>query len=135
MIPDFNGSYFRMNQQPLVEKSFLALPSFLAGVCLGLNNFLLGLISDEGLSSAYIFSFGALVFGIIYRVNDMLQTKVKYGKLWRLESSNLFIRNEDGNIKLNKSNAFGLILRTSINMCFQATTMLALQYAKKSGLN
>lgn len=28
------------------EKKFLALPSFFAGICLGLNNFLLGLISD-----------------------------------------------------------------------------------------
>ena len=53
-------------QEP--EKKFLVLPSFCAGVCLGLNNFLLGMISDTGIPAAYIFSVGSLLFPLTYRI-------------------------------------------------------------------
>ena len=40
---------------------FLVVPSFLAGVCLGTNNFFLGYISNLGLKAAFEFSLGALI--------------------------------------------------------------------------
>lgn len=50
------------------EKKFLVVPSFTAGVCLGMNNFLLGMISDTGIPAAYIFSVGSLLFPLILRL-------------------------------------------------------------------
>ena len=41
----------------------------LAGVFLGLNNFMLGMISDIGLGAAYIFSLGALIFTFTIRTS------------------------------------------------------------------
>ena len=97
---------------------FLALPSFFAGVCLGLNNFLLGMISDKGISSAFIFSFGALMFAVIYRVRELILHKRKYGIFWNYQDSNLFVRKQDGTFQFNQTNVIGLILRASINMAF-----------------
>lgn len=57
-----------INTEVKPEKKFLALPSFLAGICLGLNNFLLGLISDQGISGAYIFSVGAINFAASFKL-------------------------------------------------------------------
>ena len=47
---------------------FLFIPSLLAGLLLGFNNFLLGLISEQGISAAYIFALGAIVFTISYKI-------------------------------------------------------------------
>lgn len=54
------------------EKKFLVLPSLIAGVCLGLNNFLLGLISHTGIPAAYIFSVGSLLFPLLYRISQAI---------------------------------------------------------------
>ena len=55
---------------PPEEKKFLPIPSLGAGLCLGLNNFLLGLIADQGISSLYIFSVGALIMVTLYRTAE-----------------------------------------------------------------
>ena len=49
-------------------KQFLVVPSILAGILLGINNFLLGLISDIGIGAAFIFSLGAIIFTFNFRI-------------------------------------------------------------------
>lgn len=47
---------------------FLVLPSFMAGVFLGINNFFLGFISELGLAAAFEFSLGALLVTSIVKL-------------------------------------------------------------------
>ena len=127
------------------EKKFLALPSFMAGICLGLNNFLLGLISDQGISGAYIFSVGAINFAASFKLLKALHQKKKTGKYWSVEDSNLFCLQEQNlqdklldapkRVVVNWMNVLGLILRVSVNITFQSTTMLAFMFAQKAGIN
>ena len=101
-----------------IEKRFLAFPSFLAGLSLGLNNFLLGLISDQGISSAYIFSVGAIYFAVSYRILKALLNKKKFGQYWRIQESNIFYENADNQICVNRHNVLGLFLRVFLNISF-----------------
>ena len=57
------------------EKKFLVLPSLMAGICLGFNNFMLGLISDLGVNAAYIFSLGALIYTIGIKFYQIIRLK------------------------------------------------------------
>ena len=77
MTSHFDYQYFddndnfalNMSIEDQSSRKFLIVPSLLAGVFLGVNNFLLGLISDIGLSAAYIFSLGAMIFTVTLRVS------------------------------------------------------------------
>ena len=64
------------NQAPL---KFLILPSFMAGVFLGINNFFLGFISGLGINAATEFSIGALVFTLGYKIIEALKMKAEHG--------------------------------------------------------
>ena len=76
----FDAQYFDDNDTFSLNKSiedyasrkFLILPSMFAGLFLGINNFLLGLISDIGLPAAFIFSLGALIFTFTIRLSQMM---------------------------------------------------------------
>lgn len=55
-----------------------------------MNNFLLGLISDQGIRSAFIFALGAINFAMSFRILQCLKNKKKIGKYWDIRKSNLF---------------------------------------------
>lgn len=110
------GFSYKISQKPCFLGSVLAVHSFLAGLFLGINNFLLGLISELGINGAFIFSLGALIFTITYKLLSALRNKKQYGRYWLVEESNL-LRLASNNIEINWINVFGLILRTAINIC------------------
>ena len=91
MFSHFDAQYFDDDYDTLVlntslnedaPKQFLIVPSILAGILLGINNFLLGLISDIGLRAAYIFSLGAIIFTVNFRIVQMIQSKKLRGYYW-----------------------------------------------------
>ena len=116
------------------ERKFLPVPSLISGLFLGLNNFLLGLISNKGISSLYIFSVGALIYCAIYRIFEAIQTKKRTGSYISLENSNIFIL-KDGKWSLNWVNFSGLILRSLLNISFQISLMMAFMFADRANLN
>jgi drug/metabolite transporter (DMT)-like permease len=65
----------------------------------------------------------------------LIKSKFLTGHFWKAEDSNFFKKDLQGNICLNKINVLGLIIRTCFTIMVQTSTMLALMYAKKSGLN
>jgi hypothetical protein len=52
------------------------------------------MISDIGVPAAYIFSVGALVFPIIYRIVEAVKQKYSTGKFWNVQDSNLFYKKQ-----------------------------------------
>ena len=72
------------------QLKFLPIPSLISGLCLGFNNFLLGLISNKGISSLYIFSVGALLYVGVYRLIEAVKNKIESGHFISFEKSNLF---------------------------------------------
>lgn len=70
-----------MKEEGLVESEgekplkFLILPSFMAGVFLGTNNFFLGFISDLGINAATLFSVGAFIFTLTYKFVEAIRMK------------------------------------------------------------
>ena len=71
------------------------MPSLIAGILLGFNNFLLSLISDLGIKSAYIFSLGAVGLSLSYQVIMMLKIKNDTGQYWSEKHSNLIYRGKN----------------------------------------
>jgi len=66
IIPE--GEQYDETENPFFQPKFLVLPSFLAGVCLGTNNFFLGFISNLGLKAAFEFSLGAFIVTLFIKV-------------------------------------------------------------------
>jgi len=64
---------------------------------LGINNFMLGTISELGLPAAFIFSLGAIIFSFGYRFQESIRNKRRYGVFWVAQNSNLFKIVEQGN--------------------------------------
>ena len=89
---------FREGNQDGAEEEkplkFLVLPSFMAGVFLGTNNFFLGFISDLGINAATLFSVGAFIFTVLYKFIEALRMKSKYGVYFPYEFSNFMFKNE-----------------------------------------
>lgn len=81
------------SEKPL---KFLILPSFMAGVFLGTNNFFLGFISDLGINAATLFSLGAFIFTLTYKLVEAIRMKLKHGVYFPYEFSNFFKKNEKG---------------------------------------
>ena len=101
-------------------KKFLFIPSLMAGVCLGLNNFLLGLISQLGISAAPIFSFGAFVFCSLWKSKQLIQKWVQGEKLFE----------EFSWVKVGL-----LLLRTVLNLLFQLSIIIGFHLARQAQLN
>jgi len=80
------------SEKPL---KFLILPSFMAGVFLGTNNFCLGFISELGVNAASLFSLGAFVFTTLYKLVEACRMKRKHGVYFPYEFSNFFKKNEN----------------------------------------
>ena len=78
-----------MGARPEEEKKFLVVPSFLAGVCLGTNNFFLSYISDLGIPAALEFSLGALIFCIFWKIGFAVRSKKRTGEYFPLDGSNM----------------------------------------------
>ena len=97
---------------------FLILPSFLAGVFLGTNNFFLGFISDLGINAATLFSLGAFIFTTGYKFIEALRMKAAHGKFFPYEFSNFMYRNESGTTSIKWKCALGLLIRTLFNISF-----------------
>jgi hypothetical protein len=57
----------------------------------------LGLISDQGISGAFIFSVGAINFALSYKLLKALDSKRKTGRYWNVEDSNLLRIKEKDN--------------------------------------
>ena len=73
---------------------FLVLPSFMAGVFLGTNNFFLGFISDLGINAATLFSVGAFIFTATYKFVEAIKMKKKHGVYFPYELSNFMYKND-----------------------------------------
>lgn len=116
------------------QLKFLPIPSLISGLCLGFNNFLLGLISNKGISSLYIFSVGALLYVGVYRLIEAIKNKIETGHFISFEKSNLFESNK-GVLKLKWVNVGGLILRSLLNISFQISLMMAFMFAERAHLN
>jgi len=66
----------------------------MAGVFLGTNNFFLGFISDLGINAATLFSLGAFVFTVGYKVVEAIRMKKNHGVYFPYEFSNHFYKND-----------------------------------------
>ena len=112
------------------EKKFLIFPSFMAGVCLGTNNFFLSYIAYLGLPAALIFSLGALVGCLIWKIFFAIKAKSSGGEFFPTETSNMLKLDIKKNARVcNCVNFIGLCLRTAINISFQFFIILAFKYA------
>ena len=118
----FNPNKFDESEEksaPNIEiRKFLVLPSLFSGIFLGINNFLLGLISTLGVEAAYIFSIGALVYTLSIKLYYVLKNKYKNGKFVDFEKSNLIKVSKNGTLSPNYINVIGLLIRTAINIGF-----------------
>ena len=95
------------------------MPSLLAGLLLGLNNFMLGMISEIGLGAAFIFSLGAILYTLCFRIGQMLYSKSKLGYYWKASNSNFFKADEiSGSYQINWINILGLFIRVVLNIVF-----------------
>ena len=54
---------------------FLVVPSFVAGCCLGTNNFFLGFISNLGIAAAFEFSLGAMIVTLTVKLIFAIKAK------------------------------------------------------------
>ena len=107
----------------------------MAGIFLGFNNFMLGLISDLGINAAYLFSCGALFYTFTIRIYDILVLKYYTNVFWDIKDSNLIKINNQGKMKPNYINVLGLLIRTLLNLGFQISIILAFKYANKADIN
>ena len=110
------GAVDKDEEKPL---KFLILPSFLAGCFLGTNNFFLGFISDLGINAATLFSLGAFIFTIIYKLVEACRMKSKHGSFFPYKFSNFFKENEKtGKAEIRWICVGGLAIRTLFNISF-----------------
>ena len=70
------------------QPKFLVIPSFIAGVCLGTNNFFLGFISELGLAAAFEFSLGAMIVTLTVKLVFAIRAKRNTGEFFPIETSN-----------------------------------------------
>jgi hypothetical protein len=66
----------------------------MAGVFLGTNNFFLGFISDLGINAATLFSVGAFIFTLGYKLVEAIRMKKNHGVYFPYEFSNHLYKNE-----------------------------------------
>ena len=98
---------------------FLVVPSFMAGVFLGTNNFFLGFISELGIAAAFEFSLGALLVTSIVKLVVAIRSKRQTGHFFPYERSNFFRKNEKtGKVSIKWMNVLGIVLRPICNMSF-----------------
>lgn len=97
---------------------FLVVPSFLAGVFLGTNNFFLGFISDLGIAAAFEFSLGAMIVTLTVKLILAIKAKSTKGVFFPVETSNFRKVDLDGVISIKWMNVLGIILRPACNMSF-----------------
>ena len=112
------------------KKKFMPLPSLAAGLCFGLCNFFLGMISEDAVAASYIFSIGAIAFAIIFRAGEAAYNRYTKGTYFVWDNSNFY----EG-IHFNWMNLLGLILRATVNITYQLAVLFALMYASRAGLN
>ena len=122
------------SEKPL---KFLIIPSFMAGVCLGINNFFLGFISSLGLNAATEFSIGAFVFTLGYKIIEAFRMRAQHGAFFPLQFSNFMQKSKSDKEKWTVKwiNVFGLVIRTIFNLSFQIGIILAFQYAGNAKIN
>lgn len=88
-------------------------------MCLGVNNFFLGYISELGIAAAFEFSLGAFCISMFIKIIVALIEKKKTGSFFPYETSNYF--KEDpvtGKSKIKWINVLGICLRPLCNMSF-----------------
>ena len=113
-----------MEETPLLIKpanKILIVPSVLAGVFLGINNFLLASVSNSGISALFVFSLGAIVFPFIAK---------SYGGG---RSSGLY-NIENHLVKPSWIKLTGLFLRSILNIMVQVCIMCGFYFAHKAGV-
>lgn len=77
-------------------KQFLIIPSAIAGICLGVNNYFLGYISFLGPLAALEFSVGAFTVTTTYKCLEAIRFKYSHGSFFPIEHSNFFELNKEG---------------------------------------
>ena len=98
---------------------FLVLPSFMAGVFLGTNNFFLGFISELGLAAAFEFSLGAFILTLIVKTIIAIKSKRATGQFFPLKSSNFYVKDKaNGVVSIKWINVLGIMIRPLCNMSF-----------------
>lgn len=112
------------------EKLFMPLPSLAAGLCFGLCNFFLGMISQDAQPAAYIFSIGAIAFAVIFRCGEAAYNRYMTGTYFVWDNSN-FYKGQD----FNWTNLVGLLLRAMVNITYQLAVLFALMFANRAGIN
>lgn len=113
----------------------MVLPSVMAGTFMGLANFMQGTYSEIGEGACYLYSSGALLSGLLYTVWGCLVQFRKTGKLWSIDSSNLFTRSPRGHAQLHYRIVCLLLLRASLNFAFIYTILASVKYASLAGMN
>ena len=108
----------------------MPLPSLAAGLCFGLCNFLLGMISEDAQPASYIFSIGAIAFAVIFRGGEAAYNRFTKGTYFDWDNSNFY----RGNC-FNWTNLVGLILRATVNIIYQLAVLFALMFADRGGIN
>jgi hypothetical protein len=103
---------------PSKEKKFLPIPSGLAGLSLGICNYMLGYISELGIVGALLFCMGALVFTTGYRIHVALKMKKETGEYFPISKSNHFYLDSQGKRQVKWMNVLGLIIRPIVNVAF-----------------
>ena len=99
--------------------TFLVIPSFTAGVFLGINNYFLGYISTLGIAAAMEFSLGAFTITTLIKVFIAIKNKSLTGSYFPFKTSNFFKKDPDtGNTKIKWENVLGICLRPCCNMSF-----------------
>ena len=98
---------------------FLVVPSFVAGCCLGTNNFFLGFISKLGIAAAFEFSLGAMIVTLTVKLVLAIKAKKEKGVFFPVETSNFVYEDKvTGGVKIKWMNVLGIVVRPSCNMSF-----------------
>lgn len=116
-------------------KTFLWLPSMIAGICLGTNNFCLSYISDSFPHNLWLFSLGAVIFTSTYRIIMAIKNKRECGQFFPVETSNLLTYDENSKVKIKWINVFGLLARVVMTMGIHSTIAISTYLAKMAGLS